>query len=1266
MQKIFTSVALAVSLSIGASAQSNAPVIKLLPSEYTQISDNGKWAVAQKGSEVDGDLTFSGGTIIEIATGAELDVSHSSGASGLADITDDGGIAVGECTRKPAYWSRATGQWTILDIPDGYVSGRLNSVTPDGRYAAGYIVPSTFNWGSYPIMYDLTTNQRIELPNLPKLDMTHLDQLQNCIYGMSADGRYLLGQMSESYILPPSLCSYVYDRQTATYKMIGFTENALNSWKPKWDNLFFVEGPRMSSNGKYVTGHAYMVEPIAGSEFGNEYRAAFLYNVETDEFTVYNKAGENDISGAMVLDDGTVIGATPAVSPYASSMVRSGKYYISLDQIFKQVYGIDINSRINQENTGFPYSISADGLVWLMGYAPEKTYMMTLSEPITEAAKRVNLLGNYTVSPVSGTVMSRLTEVRLTFDREVETNGVYTKITCKSDDGSETFQPLQSNGWKADGKNVIVTFRTRTMRKGVKYTLNIPAGMIRMAGDPEVTSAEINVTFTGRGDQPVSLTEAYPADGASVASLDLTNNPMLLTFDASIKLTGDGQTKTNLAYLYRVGEDAPYCNLNILGARNQLLIYPTSGQHLFNGTDYKVVIPAGTVTDLSGAGENQEIVLNYKGSYVRTISADDKILFSSPCDDLNDFIFYDGDRLNPGEVPSSWGFTQYVPWFPVRSTADTRDWCLAAHSMFASSGTSDDWMSIPQLYIPDQDCYLQFDAQSYMKSKNDVLKVYVYASNNVYDTFNSTIARTIRENGDLVFDQKLSPGASEEDLEGDWQKVNISLAKYAGKDVYICFVNANTDGSAIFLDNVQVIHDMRFLASFQTPARVVAKESVAIKGTVSVATDQETFSSIAMTLKDAEGKVLDNISQSGLSLTAGSVYDFAFAKELPLAPGTINKFSVDITLGDRTTTVDGEVRNLTFEPFKRIVLEEFSGAECSNCPLGFAALSNLERLYPQNILPIILRTYSADPLTSGMGAYTSFLNFTGAPSATINRSEPIAPMVSADGDYRLSGAGLKDSSTGEDLVTWQDVFSKEVAEPADAEINFSSSYADGDAVIKVDFGVRTPLNLDNVAYNVFAVITEDKLITYQTSNVYNVADEDLGEWGKGGMYAAGMIYPFELSHVARHAHGTTFNGTGGLIPATLEAGKEYKNSLSITFPTTVEKPENCQLTLMLIDAATGKVINANRAPINGSTSGVDDIVAGFGKAPVIKTVNGDVEVSADGSALRVAVYAVDGTMLGSANGNDTVTVAMNGYTGVAIVKAVAGNGASATAKVILK
>lgn len=1221
------------------------PQIQKLPVIVDKISDNGLWGVSQKGSEVDGSLVPSGGVIFNLNTLVETDISDPSGVSGVADITDDGSVVVGECLGKPAYWSKAKNGWTTLPMPEPYKQGRLNAVTPDGKIAVGYVVPPDFDWGAYPVAYDLTTDELLPLEGLPRLDMTNLDQRQNCFYEISSDGRYVCASLSVSYIQPASLCSYIYDMQEKSYRMLGFTENFSGAWKPKWDNLYFVDSPSMSHNGMFTTGTAYMVEQIPGSEFGNEYRSAFLYDYVKDDFAVYNAKGENDIIGMSVLNDGTIYAITPALNPYSNMLVRSGNYFVALDQIFKQVYNIDFQEQTGYAVTGKPLSVSDDGRTLIMLPNTSETYILHMPEPLKDAAAKVDLMANYTSTPASGSVMGQLRSVRLTFDREVETNCSYNKIFCTSADGTEKWNPLSSNGYIADGYNVNITFRSRELRPGEVYTLTLPAGAVRLKGDRQVTNKEIQIKFTGRSAGAVKMTDCYPADGASVSAIDASSNPMIVTFDATVSVADNAS-----AALYRVGEDEPFVYLSIISAANRIMLYPTSAQHLFSGTDYKVVIPAGTLTDISGAGANEEITINYRGAYVREISADDKYLFASDCSDYDSFIFYEGDHFTPSATPASWGFTANNPWYIVRSSSEVKDMAMAAHSMYTNEGKADDWMATPQLFIPDADCYLTFDAQSYLKNKQDVLKVYVYASGNVYNTFTADIVNDIRSNGDLVFSELLSPGESEEGLEEDWTRYTVSLAAYAGKDIYIAFVNENQNQSAIFMDNIHVVHDLKYLTTFVNESRVVNQDEIVIRGNITVASEVAEYSALKMQLKDGDGTLVSEISEDGLALAKDDVYNFEFPQPLSLAKGRLNRYSVEVALDDAVTTILGEVRNLSFRPVKKIVLEEYSGATCSNCPLGILAMENLEHLYPENVVPVVLRAYGGDELGIGMGGYVDFLGLQAAPSARINRGEVSFPMVSVMGDYIFSGAGLKDSETGADILTWLDLFRLELAQPADMDLEIESSYDASTETVNAVCSVRNALDVKDANINLFAVITENGLTSFQDNGFASVEDPDLGEWGKGGSYGS-LVYPFTVNDVARGSFGTTYNGTGGLIPSEMENGKYYTTNLRVSLPKTVTNADNCFLTVMLIDAGKGTILNANRVALNGTTGSVDKIAADGNDAIAIVAADGNVIARAAGDYLRVQVYAVDGRLIASAAGNDTVAVGLGGYNGTVIVKA---------------
>lgn len=1259
------SIASLMFFTTSATAQSLAPEI-VMPSPgssiiITKLSDNGLWGVSETGSVTDGDIRPSGGVLFNMQTLQQTDVSHSSGLSGVADVTDDGSLIVGECNDKPAYYTTATSTWTNLPLPSGFDRGRLTAVTPDGRYAVGYAASTQNILIAAATFYDLSSGTLVDLPNVPVLDMTNEDQKQNCFYDLSPDGRYILGELSQSYMLPIALCSYVYDRETATYKIIGFTENHSGKWRPKATDLAFTTSPTMSPNGQWVTGAAYCVTEVAGSEWPVEQYFSYRYNVADDTIELFNGTGENDMMGFAILNDGTMIAVGPAQNPYASAYIRSGKYFISVEEMLKQVYGINFQEVTSFSNTGKPLSVSGDGSTMVMFPNTTDTYIFRFKEPVKDAAARVNLLGNYTVTPAAGSEMSSLRSFKVVFDRQIEVNGV-PKITFTSEDGSESYTPVSSNGISANGNTLNIVFRTRTLTEGVNYKLTIPKGQVRIKGDQSITSELIEVNYTGRSADPVKLVEAYPADGSSVASIDLTSNPILLTFDTNLTLKDGAE-----AYLYRSTEDEPYCTLNVLCSDKRLLLYPTSKQNLFSGTDYRIEIPAGIVTDVSSGGANEAYTINYRGAYVREVSADDRNIFNDNCSTYDNFMFYDGDQLQPASAPASWGFTNTVPWYIVRSSNETTDMAMASHSMYSPAGKADDWMVTPQLFIPDADCYLSFDAQSYLNSAADRLKVYVYPCTNVYNTLTKDIVEDIRANGKLVFDEQLSPGSSEEGLEDDWTNYIVRLDEYAGQDVYIAFVNDNENQSAVFIDNVKVIHDMRYLTTFDSRNRVVNQDEIAIRGTLTIATEIETYDAVDIALRDATGKEIDRINESGVSLKKGDVYNFEFSRPLPLERGVENKFSIAVDLNGRTTIVNSSVKNLTFEPYKRVVIEEYSGAECVNCPLGIVAMENLLKTYPGQVIPVVIRTYSNDMLGTGLHPYSQYLgldNF-GAPSAVINRSRAGYPMISVDGDYRFSGAGIIDPDSGNEEMTWIDHVGAELLEPAETSVDFVSVYDDATQMINVTAKVRSALNTTDNNLHLFAVVTENDIETYQSNGYSSNTDPDLGEWGKGGVYGTSLVYPYMISEVARGTWGTTYNGTGGLIPATMNSDETYEAKFAMALPSTVDNPDKCQLVLMLINAGTGTVVNANIASINGATTALDTPLMPDSDNISLSVSDGNVVVNAP-SAATVMVYDVAGRLIGEATGDGTFTVELNGYRGVAMAKTVASDGSAKAHKLVIR
>lgn len=490
---------------------------------------------------------------------------------------------------------------------------------------------------------------------------------------------------------------------------------------------------------------------------------------------------------------------------------------------------------------------------------------------------------------------------------------------------------------------------------------------------------------------------------------------------------------------------------------------------------------------------------------------------------------------------------------------------------------------------------LAVPGQSYLFGKEDHLKVYVWESDNVYNNLTKDIVEKIKSEGDLVFDEQLKPGTSEEALEGDWTDYKVDLKKYAGKNVYIAFYNDNENQSAIFLDNIYVKHNMPVLVSFDNEETVINKESVKVSGSIAGNLEDKTISEVKLTLTDAANKVIDTKTLSGLQLKKGTYTKFEFDKSLPLNVGVTNKFNVLLDVEGEQTQVTKSINNLVFQPVKRVVLEENTGRDCSNCPLGIVTIDNLKKRFGDKFLPIAIHGYTGDPLGTGLENYFGYLGLNAAPTAVINRSDSIlSPMVSdGNGGYYMSKAALEAATgyTCSDL--WSDYVEKEVVKSALSEVTASISYDESSRTISVPAAVRYAMNAENQNINLFAVLVEQEVpAIYQSNGFSSIVSDILLPWSQGGAYASSYVTGFNYDDVCRGTWGTTYLGTGGLIPANIVAGKEYKvNDIKFVLGDNSDiNPQNCQAIVMMFDANTGKYINAVRTSTIGESTGITPVI----------------------------------------------------------------------------
>lgn len=1256
-----------VTLSSGAKAQTvSMPTFHDCSYEdgsiVMKISDNGLWGVAQpaytdaRSSAQARLVNVKDNSFVIIQTTEDVTAN---GACTINDVTNDGNIVVGGYTGLPAYWNATTKKWKYLPLPDGAATATLTAVTPDGKYAIGN---ATFDENEYWMegaMWDLTTNKIVDLPNRPRLDMTHEDQHQQRFEDISADGRYILASMSASYILPAGICAYIYDTKTTNSTFIGFTPSDNSAWQPLHEGLYFVQNPKISSNGKWATGSAYMIKEN-GSAVPDEYDAAFRMNIETGEFEIFDEEESHGYGGFSIDNDGNVYAATPASStPLREWSIRQGNYWYPLSLIMKQNYGIDFYEKTGYEQTGTPVSLSGDGLFINSMVDPQsKSYVVELSKKLSEECATINLLGNYSITPADGCTFSSLLSVTVAFDRYVDIKGTKADVELRDESGKVIRAASGLAVSSADAKAVVATFRPTALETGKKYTVVFKAGSICIKGDTERTNNEISVTYIGRENKPMTITSIYPEENSEFSTYS-TSVPVVFSFDADVALTD-----TASAYLVRNEDGKKICDLNMLTADKRVKVFPATAQYMYLGQTYTVVLEAGSVTDLTGNNPNEARSVKYVGTYEREISTDNETLFK---DDFNDrqasydtYLRYEGDKLTPTEEMQAWGFDkENQPWnFNIAESESSADYCAASHSMYSPAGKSDDWMIIPLLYIPDSFCEMNFKAQSYLNSKNDSLKVYVLPCETAYSYASDELMSLMKSQGKLVFKEKLTPGSSEEGLSNDWISYNINLADYAYKNVYIAFLNDNNDQSAVFVDDIEVKRNLKYLLSIANEGTVVNKSEIAIRGKVTNNSDSDTFSTISLTLKDANGNKIDEISETGLTLKKGDSYSFTFNNPLPLQPSQANTFFISIALDSYTDEVKSTVNNLQFEPVKRLVIEENTGVTCPNCPLGILAFEYLEGIYKEQVIPISIHSYNNDALGSGVVGYADALGVsTAAPSAQINRSGIVCqPMWKNPYTFEY------EFSNGYNL--WADIAVQEMMTPSEADISASVTYHESEGTFDIPVSVKYAMNASNLNLNLFFVLLEDNVKSTQDNGMASESSAALGEWGKGGRYGTAKVYNYYHKDVARACWGDTWNGSIGLLPQTMEAGKEYTVEVpGFTIPQNLDDVTKAKVVVLLINANTGKVINSALAKFPVYTDGIENVSSNNDNTKIM--LNGKmITVVADGNT-SVMVYSASGALIATASGRDAICIPADSMHGTVIVKAV-NNGNTTVSKMVIE
>lgn len=301
---------------------------------------------------------------------------------------------------------------------------------------------------------------------------------------------------------------------------------------------------------------------------------------------------------------------------------------------------------------------------------------------------------------------------------------------------------------------------------------------------------------------------------------------------------------------------------------------------------------------------------------------------------------------------------------------------------------------------------------------------------------------------------------------------------------------------------------------------------------------------------------------------------------------------------------------------RNVVMEEFTGDWCGWCPRGMVAIDLLTEEYGEKFIAV--GVHNGDKMQDS--SFDCLLNFVGGfPSSVLNR------LIVADPYLGSSG-----KSFGIDMDL-QRIFTI----PTEATVTIDRAELSSDKKhFSVTASAHFTISCEEMPYAMTYVITEDGVpgvqANYFAGNTSYKSDPNLSFLVNENSY-----WKTTYNHVGRRMYDGL--GIEGSLTGTITPGEPKTHSIELELPNNVSNPDNLHLVAMLIDKASGEIVNASSVKLSAAT-GVESVQANDNFATV-STQAGCVVVTAENA--KMSVYAVDGRLVGELNVKGSAAMHLN-------------------------
>lgn len=248
---------------------------------------------------------------------------------------------------------------------------------------------------------------------------------------------------------------------------------------------------------------------------------------------------------------------------------------------------------------------------------------------------------------------------------------------------------------------------------------------------------------------------------------------------------------------------------------------------------------------------------------------------------------------------------------------------------------------------------------------------------------------------------------------------------------------------------------------------------------------------------------------------------------------------------------------------KRVLVEDYTGHFCSNCPRGARTLDTLEQIYGDSIIiPMAVHVgFFAEP-----ASVHGLVN--GAPAGSFATDFRTPEGNDLDATFLLSGSlpngmvnrlGFPNLQHSTDASNWRAKVASELSTPATADLVITRTYDTTSRVLNVTVSGKI-LEDTTGLFMVKTVITEDSVYEWQVDDTQPTTGNVVQYWHKHILRAA-------IDHPGSGWGDTAVSGT---IPAQTVFSRTYSNyNVSSNW-----NHRHCHIVAYIYDDATKQVLQA--------------------------------------------------------------------------------------------